>query len=118
MRGVPLSAPKSEADKGCGSGPVAEQRRFGVGVEAQAHGDAGVVGPRFWRQLAADAGELDGLPQLLLRPFRPRLNGALRLGADVCKSHDADGRGQEEHDARREWCGHGKFGDSLSERRR
>ncbi|HMF99305.1 MAG TPA: hypothetical protein VKE96_33630 [Vicinamibacterales bacterium] len=55
--------------------------RFAVGVEAETDGDTGVVRPALRRQFPADAGELDGLVQLLVGPLRARLVGGLLLTA-------------------------------------
>ena len=80
---------------------VAQQRRFGVGVEAQADGDACVVGPRLRRQLPADARQFDRLAQLRLGPLGARLVGSRRLVACGRASDDGDRAGENESETER-----------------
>ena len=69
------------AEIGCGERggrgcAVAQQRRFGIVVEAQADGHARAVGPRFGRKFAAHARQIHGLPKLFVGPLRAGLVAA------------------------------------------
>jgi hypothetical protein len=72
---------------------VAKQRRFGVGVEAETHGNACVVGPPLRRQLAADACKFDRLTQLSVGPRGARLVRSRLLVARGRASDDGDRAG-------------------------
>ena len=91
MRRVPICAPKSEAESVVGDvRAVAQQKRFGIVIEGQADCHASAVGPRLWRELAADAGHIHCLAKLLVAPFRARLAALLSAGGGEREHYYSD----------------------------